>query len=128
MALLISAGALLQCPFGAAPSVLSVLPIRFVQAGTPVATVMDHIPLVNVMPFGLCSCAANPMVAAATAAAMGVLTPAPCIPMTSMPWLPGAPTVRVGSEPALQAASRLLCQWGGTIDICAPAQFTTQVP
>lgn len=128
MALLASAGALLHCSFGLAPAPLNVLPVRRVIAGTPVATILDHVPFANIPAFGACSCLANPMVAAATATAMGVLTPAPCVPVTAAPWLPGSPTVCVGNAPALQTTSRLLCQWGGVIGIATPAQFTTMVP
>jgi hypothetical protein len=128
MSFLVTTGATLQCSFGAAPSVLNALPTSRVLAGAPAATVMDHLPMVNVPPFGVCSCAANPMVAAATAAALGVLTPMPCIPMTMAPWLPGSPTVMIGAMPALQNASKLMCAWGGVISILAPTQFTTLVP
>ncbi|MGI4859081.1 MAG: DUF4280 domain-containing protein [Janthinobacterium lividum] len=128
MTLLASAGAMLQCAFGAAPAPLNVLPIRRVVDGAPAATILDHVPFVNIPSFGACSCVANPMVAAATTAAMGVLTPAPCVPVTAAPWLPGSPTVLVGRAPALQTRSQLLCQWGGVIRIVVPARFTTMVP
>ena len=128
MGIQVAAGATLQCSFGAAPGVLMVLPANRVMAGAPAANIMDHIPMVNVMPFGVCNCPANPMVAAATAAALGVLTPMPCIPMTSAPWMPGAPTVLVGGMPSLQNSSKLMCQWGGVIQILVPGQFTVMVP
>jgi len=128
MSFLVTTGATLQCTFGAAPAVLNALPTSRVLAGEPAATVMDHVPMLNVPPFGVCSCAANPTVAAATAAALGVLTPMPCVPMTMAPWLPGSPTVQIGSLPALQNTSKLMCSWGGVISILAPAQFTTLVP
>ncbi|QCP52081.1 DUF4280 domain-containing protein [Trinickia violacea] len=127
MSFLVTTGSTMQCTFGAAPAVLNVLPANRVLAGTPAATIMDHMPMVNVPPFGVCSCVANPMVAAATAAALGVLTPMPCVPMTMAPWLPGSPTVLIGAMPALQNASKLMCAWGGVISILAPAQFTTMV-
>jgi uncharacterized Zn-binding protein involved in type VI secretion len=119
----------LQCSFGAAPSSLSPLPTsRVMIEGRPAASVLDAVPLVNVMPFGMCSSLANPTVAAATAAALGVLTPMPCVPVTAAPWAPGSPTVLVGGQPALQNSSKLMCNWGGVIQIVAPAQFTTMVP
>ncbi len=118
-------GALIRCSFGAAPGSLTVLPMHRVTAGTmPAATILDHAPLLNVPPLGLCSSPANPMVAAATAAAMGVLTPMPCIPATPSPWVPGSPSVLIGDTPALDQGCRLLCNWGGVISISAPGQCT----
>lgn len=128
MGIQVVAGANLQCSFGAAPSVLSVLPLNRVMSSTPSANIMDFIPMLNVMPFGVCNCPANPMVLAATVAALGVLTPMPCIPMTIAPWAPGAPTVLIGNMPSLQNSSKLMCMWGGVIQILVPGQFTVMVP
>jgi len=83
---------------------------------------MDHIPMLNIMPFGMCSSMANPEVAAATAAALGVLTPMPCIPMTSAPWIPGVPTVLIKNNPALNNSCKAMCNWGGVIQILSPGQ------
>lgn len=122
-------GAMLQCSFGVAPSSLVVLPVNRVMAGgVPAANIMDYVPMLNVMPFGMCQSPANPMVAAATAAAMGVLTPMPCIPVTAAPWTPGAPTVLIGNMPALDSNSMLMCNWGGVIKINSPGQFTVMIP
>ena len=128
MANLVCMGALLQCSFGAAPSSLVVLPANSVFAGTPAATIMDHAPMINVLPFATCSSIANPVVAAATTAALGVLTPMPCIPVTPAPWVPGAPTVLIGSMPALDDQSKLMCAWGGVIQINFAGQVTTNIP
>ncbi len=123
----VAMGAMLQCSFGVAPSTLAVLPTNRVMTGTPTATIMDCSPMMNIPPFGMCSSPANPTVAAATAAAMGVLTPMPCIPVTT-PWVPGAPTVLIGSMPALDSSSKCMCSWGGVIQISYPGQVTTEVP
>jgi hypothetical protein len=128
MANLVCMGAMLQCGFGAAPSSLAVLPANGVLTGTPAATIMDHAPMVNISFFGACSSIANPAVAAATAAALGVLTPMPCIPVTPAPWAPGAPTVLIGNMPALDDQSKLMCVWGGVIQINFAGQVTTSVP
>jgi hypothetical protein len=122
------AGANLQCSFGVAPSSLSVLPVNRVMAGAPAANIMDHKPMMNILPFGMCNCPANPMVIAATAAALGVLTPMPCIPVTAAPWMPGCPTVLVGGMPGLQNSSKLMCNWGGVIQILMPGQMTAMIP
>jgi len=121
-------GASLMCSFGVAPSSLVVLPVGRVLTQTPAATIMDHLPMVNVLPFGMCSSLANPTVAAATAAALGALTPMPCIPMTTAPWIVGAPTLLIGDKPALNNSSTLMCNWGGVIQITMPGQTTVQVP
>lgn len=122
-------GAMLKCSFGMAPSSLVVLPVNKVMTSyVPAANIMDHKPMVNIMPFGACQSMANPQVAAATAAAMGVLTPMPCIPMTSSPWVPGAPTVMLANQPALDTPSKLMCNWGGVIEITQAGQTTHQIP
>ncbi len=101
-------GAMLQCTFGAAPSTLMVLPLNRTLTGVPDANIMDNKPMVNIPPFGMCQSMANPMVAAATAAAMGVLTPMPCIPATAAPWAPGCPKVLIGNKPALDSNSKCM--------------------
>ena len=122
-------GATLQCSFGAAPSSLVVLPAScVVTGGVPAANIMDNKPIVNILPFGTCNSMSNPMVAAATTAALGAFTPMPCIPVTAAPWAPGSPTVLVGNMPALQDSSKLACNWGGVIQVAAPGQFTSMVP
>ena len=122
-------GATLQCSFGAAPSSLSVLPVAgVVTSNVPGATIMDNKPFVNILPFGTCNSMSNPMVAAATAAALGAFTPMPCIPVTAAPWAPGSPTVLLGNMPALQDSSKLARNWGGVIQVVVPGQFTSMVP
>lgn len=128
MAIQVCMGATLQCSFGLAPSTLVVLPQNRVLTQTPAANIMDNKPLVNVMPFGMCQSLANPTVAAATAAALGVLTPMPCVPVTPAPWVPGSPTVLLGNMPSLNNSSKLMCVWGGVIQIVSPGEFTVMIP
>ena len=128
MAIQVCMGATLQCSFGAAPGTLVVLPSNRTMTQTPAATIMDHAPLVNIMPFGMCSSPANPTVAAATAAALGVLTPMPCVPATAAPWIVGAPTVLIGNVPALDNNSKLMCNWGGVIQVVNPGQTKVMIP
>ncbi|MGI2296668.1 DUF4280 domain-containing protein [Paenibacillus sp. GXUN7292] len=125
---LVCAGAVTNCSFGSFPSSLNILPTNRVMSSTPAATIMDNVPGVHILPFGMCSSPANPTVASATAAAFGVLTPMPCMPVTTAPWMPGSPTVTIGPFPALNSTSTCLCQWGGVIKITSPGQMTVQIP
>lgn len=128
MAIQTCMGATLQCSFGAAPSSLVVLPVNRTQTGTPDANIMDNKPLVNILPFGMCSSLANPTVAAATSAALGVLTPMPCVPAIPAPWAPGSPTVLIANMPALNNTSKLMCAYAGVIQIVNPGQNTVLIP
>jgi len=122
-------GAALQCSFGVAPSSLVVLPVnRMMTSSVPAANIMDNVPMLNIMPFGMCTSPSNPTVAAATAAALGVLTPMPCIPATTAPWAPGAATVLLANMPALDDTSTLMCMWGGVIKVNFAGQATEQIP
>ena len=129
MAMHVVNGALLQCSFGVAPSSLVVLPVnKMMSSNQPAANIMDHKPMVNIQPFGMCSSLANPTVASATSSAAGVLTPMPCIPATSSPWVPGSPTVMLANQPVLNNTSTCMCNWGGVITITMPGQMTEMVP
>ena len=104
MGMLVNNGALLQCTFGAAPKPITVLPVNKTMAvGPPAANIMDNKPMVNVGPFGMCMSPTNPAVAAATTAALGVLTPMPCLPVIPAPWVPGSPTVLIAQIERLVA-------------------------
>ncbi len=129
MPLQVCMGAMMQCSFGVAPSSLVVLPTNRVMTNqVPDANIMDHIPMVNIMPFGMCTSIANPTVAAATAAALGVLTPMPCIPATPAPWVAGAPTVLLGNFPSLDNVSQLMCMWAGVITFVDAGEVTVEIP
>ena len=118
-------GALISCSFGLAPSSLNILPLnQLMTANQPVGNIQDNVPMMNVLPFGMCTTLSNPLVAAATSAALGVLTPQPCIPVTTSPWVPGSPTVMVAGQPALQSSCQLMCQWGGVIAVNFAGQVT----
>jgi len=129
MGQLVVNGASLKCTFGLAPGSIVVTPENLVNANKqPAATIMDNIPMKNIMPFGMCQSLANPQVAAATTAASGVLTPQPCIPVTTAPWVPGSPTVMIKNKPALNNSSQCLCTWAGVITVSLAGQFTVNVP
>lgn len=122
MGFLVTGNAVMSCTFGAAPSTLMVLPVNKVMVDMPAANIMDQVPILNIPPFGVCTSLANPTVASATAAALGVLTPMPCVPVTVAPWAAGAPTVLIGNMPALTSDSKLMCCWGGCISISFAGQ------
>jgi hypothetical protein len=106
-----------------------VLPVNRTMAGNmPAANIMDYVPMVNIPPFGMCMSLANPAVASATSAALGVLTPMPCVPVIVAPWTPGSPTVLIAYMPALNNTSTCMCTWAGVIIITNPGQTTVQIP
>lgn len=127
MGFCVCTGAVMTCTFGMTPSVLTVLPAARVMSAMPLATIMDNIPLVNIPPFGMCLSMANPTVAAATAAALGILTPVPCMPVFPAPWTPGSPSVLIGGKPALNNSCKLMCAYGGSISITSPGTTNIQV-
>jgi len=129
VALAVCTGATISCSFGMAPGQFVVLPANRVNVNNmPLATTMDNLPMVNVMPCAMCTAPSNPQVAAATAAAGGVLTPVPCIPVTIAPWTPGSPTVTISGQPCLNNNCQLSCTWGGVITITNPGQQSVNVP
>ena len=128
MGFAVCGGAVCACTFGMAPSTLVVTPEGKVTTSMPIATIMDQVPMKNIMSFVMCTSMANPQVASATAAALGVLTPMPCVPVTTAPWAPGSPTVLIAGKPALNQSSKCMCSWGGVISITSPGTMTIQIP
>lgn len=128
MGMHVCTGAMLQCSMGLAPSTFNATPRTVMTSNMMAGNIIDFVPNVNIMPFGACTSPANPTVAAATAAAMGVLTPMPCIPATVVPWATGSPTVLVENMPALNDSSKLICMWAGVISVVMPGQFTEMIP
>lgn len=121
-------GAIIQCSFGNAPVPLNIIPQTMVNTNSkPMATIMDNKPFVNISPFGMCTSLANPAVASATSAAMGVLTPMPCTPVITAPWSPGSSAVMVKGIPALTDSSVLMCAYGGIIKCNFAGQVTAQI-
>ena len=117
----VTMGAMLQCSFGMAPASLIVtVPLRPKRGNMLIATTMDMVPTTDIPTFGMCQTLTNPAVATATSAAMGVLTPAPCVPAITAPWAPGSAQVKVMNTPALTDNSKCLCTWGGNISITNP--------
>ncbi len=123
MSQLIASGASIVCTFGTAPSTLTATSTPLVHVdGKPAATLADGAPMINIKPFGMCTSLANPQVAAATAAALGVLTPQPCIPSTGA-WLPSGCMVLAQGLPCLTQESKCMCMYAGQISVVNPGQL-----
>ncbi|MBI4952329.1 MAG: DUF4280 domain-containing protein [Myxococcales bacterium] len=114
-------GAKLKCSQGVSPGTLTVTSANGTDADeTPAATVEDYVPMTNIGAFGMCQSQANPQVAAATAAAGGVLTPQPCVPVVTSAWSPGSSVVTIREMKALTDDSTCNCTWNGSIEITDP--------
>jgi len=117
MAKLVTTGAMLQCSFGTTPCSLAVTdPSRPKCGNMLMATIQDNTPT-NIPSFGMCQSLSNPQVSTATSAAMGTLTPQPCIPAIMSAWAPGSAMMKVKGVPALTNTCTCNCMWGGTISI-----------
>lgn len=110
----VHSGATLRCSSGFGTSSL-----KFFEPGRTDASVRDCKAHVNIPPFGMCHSLGNSQVAAATSAAMGALTPQPCVPILPGQWSPGTPIQMVGNPPApaLSMNSVIPCVWGGIVQI-----------
>lgn len=124
MAALVCKGASCVCSFGMMPCTLNAGGTVKAE-GTALATVRDH-GITNLRTFGMCTSLTNPAVAAATAAALGVMTPQPCIPQIVTPWSGGSPTVKSEGSSVITGASTTNCLYGGVISISRLTQNTVK--
>lgn len=126
VSLLVANGAGLVCTMGTVPSALTVVPgpphdATVAPPPAPLATIQDFVPLTNIKSFGMCKSPTNPAVQAATTAASGVFTPAPCVPATAAPWAPPSRVLLTG-VPAFTQGATCQCTWQGTIKVVTPGQ------
>ena len=135
MALPVVDGATLKCTMGTSTCSLTVLPTNRVQMeGAYAANIMDYIPMANISGFGNCITLSNPTVAAATSAALGVLTPQPCIPVIAAPWAPGSAAYRspgaVRRESRVSPVTTTSVRAGASVPAptSAPASWVTSIP
>lgn len=116
----------MRCTMGTCQAKLTVLPSRTVfLTGQPMANISDHLTMVNLAPFGLCRSLGFPATASATAAALGTLTPMPCMHNTPTPWMGGKNDYLVKGQPALLKSCTCPCMWGGTISLVTDGQTNT---
>lgn len=128
MANFVTNTAVIKCSQAVPPgkTQLNVLPSQNTANNQPIATVMDIMPS-NIPTFGMCNTQANPAVVAATSAASGVHTPAPCLPNVVGPWMPGSSTVNIGPYKALTKDSKCTCAFTGQITIDMEGATTASV-
>lgn len=124
MGLAVVTGAKCMCMFGSAPCTLNVTSQQAcLLEGKPLGTIQDMKPGVNIPGFGMCMSLANPTVAAATAAALGVLTPQKCTMIPAGPWIPPNPKTLIQGQPVLANDAILMCAFGaGMIQFISPGQ------
>ena len=128
MSQIVVTGASLKCSFGTTPSIFNATsnPMNL-AGGKPIGTIADGKAMVNIPSFGMCTSLANPAVSAATAAALGVLTPQPCVPATAGVWLPSGGLVLSGGKPCLTKECKCMCAYAGVISILTPGQMSVIV-
>lgn len=122
MGLLIVSGSLMSCSFGIAPCPFQAMQAVNVISKAPVGNSNDISPAC-VATFGMCQSLANPSVAQATALALGVLTPMPCIPALAGSWV-CKPTVLIKGSPALSSDAKAMCAYGGVISFINSTQVS----
>lgn len=121
----------LECTFGDAPMPFQALalPGKPEIMGLLTATIEEIAPEVNIPSFVMCNSPENPEVIAATAAALGVFTPMPCVPVVVDPWMPPSELMSFMDVPLATMESKCLCAWGGEVSPVAPVAViaTTEV-
>lgn len=123
MPLPVVAGATCICTMGATGQLNPSDVTSPLLGGKPSLNITDSAPLTNIGSCGLCRSLANPTVASATAGALGVLTPMPCVPAPAGIWM-CSNKVTVNGKPLLTTDGKIACAYGGNISILNAGQQT----
>lgn len=122
-------GAELKCIFSTGTGKLVTIPIpgkTVLIEGKPAATIMDFVPMTNILPMMMCIAPTNPQGMGKPPPA--VPTPTACIPIVTAPWKPPvAPTKQVNNKSILAVGSTCQCVWQGIITVMNPGTTKTQV-
>lgn len=105
MGLAVVEGATLQCTLGMTESILSNTSGRFIIECMRVATIKDHLAIVQVGTFNICN-----------------MDNQPCVPITPGDWMGSCSTVNTGSVPLLSSGATLRCEKCGIISIVDAGQ------
>ena len=125
----VTSSAMISCTFGSNPCPLMANPSRLSSLSSQAKlNISDFATGVNVSSFGMCMSPSNPAVIAATAAALGVPTPAPCVPALVGPWIPGKADIMIEGMPALTNQCRNTCMWAGQISFTNDGQIPIPPP
>lgn len=128
MAKLVVSGAVLECSQSMppkAPGTFNTLPGPSRADLRPVGVSTDITPMMCVSSFGMCNSTSNPAVIAATAAALGVHTPAPCVPAPAGEWTKCSRSYKVDELPTITEDSTLQCMWNGKITVTSAGQSSS---
>lgn len=101
-------GATLKCSQSETMSFLKARDLQMEVEGKFVATVDDHKPTENILPFGICK---HPK-----------WKNKPCKPITPSPWEPGEKSIDLENQIILDVKSECKCNIGGMISIIDPGQ------
>lgn len=111
--------AVLKCSFGSAPAAVTVTSQPSVRmCGMPAATIMDN----KLLMFGTCMSPAHPVVSSTGA-------PGPCLGVAqiSATWMPGSLTVKICGKPAANKSCKLMCNFGGVIQMNMTPATTVKI-
>jgi len=101
----VTTGALLKCSCGSMPTPLTSSNTTVEIAGQLACTTSDKIPLVNIVPFGICK-----------------TTKIPCMPALTV-WLDFQWDVKFGGANPLLNTSWIMCGLGGKVEVQHTGQY-----
>lgn len=129
MTFAVISGATAECTCGTTPGeLIADYDTGALVSGSIVLTIDMIVAEVNISSFGECDSLLNPEVVSATAAAEGVLTPMPCIPVVVDPWTPGSLTASQTGIGYVNDESVCTCSYGGVISIVDTLGVEMEIP
>ena len=112
MGFVVNTGTLCMCSFGSCPTPFSATPSCNFCCKTPIGTIFDMVPGMNIVPFGVCA----------------VLSGGPCVVAPLGPWIQTKPNLVFSTKkPILTLDCQLQCALGGIIKLIPTSNFTNNV-